>query len=117
MAAHIFAQAIGGAGRACFHRPVLKKTLDVGCERGGRRVSAVAIFLDGLHGDAVEIAVKQADQLWWLHAAKMRGGFLRVPSGADPGARSGRIFFAKLAQYFGKGLLLPKSRIKRQTAS
>ncbi len=77
-------------------------------ELRGRAIPSVALALQRLYRDTIEIALELACQLFRLRAARRRGGTRRIRVAAELGARTRRLLLAQLAQpYIERRFLAP----------
>jgi hypothetical protein len=69
VATHHFLEPIARRGRAGLHRLIIQVALYVGGEAAGRFIAAIAVLLQGLHHDPIELPANQLRQLGRFHVA------------------------------------------------
>src|ERR1700729_3966831 len=89
---------VSSAGRTSHYCLVVQKPAQVSGEFRGRAIAALAIAIERLHRDPVQIPPQLTDQLFRFDAARLGGRARGVFSAAHLGAGVGRFFLAQLAQ-------------------
>ncbi len=109
-------QAIAGAGRARFDWLVVQVSVDVACQAVSRLVAPVAILLERLHHDPVQLAAHLLGQARRLEPALRRNRGQRVPGITQPGAGLWRLLLANQPQYLRHGCQLEPLARERSRA-
>ena len=100
-----FLDAIEGRWGACFDRFVSEVSLDVACQRAGGFIASVAVLLQGLHDDPVEVASEDGPQPFRLGAALFRDSRQDFRGAAQSGARFGGLFLTNQPKRLGEDRL------------
>src|SRR5215471_20715560 len=113
---HILTRAIADAGGVGRHRTIAKIILEVSRKSQRCRISAVAITLDRLQRNPVQVAAQQRGQLSWIRATGESTSGCGLTVRANLCARAQRFSFPQFAQHIFPAAVFPPSRVKRQNS-
>src|SRR5262249_42508511 len=111
---HIFLCTVTEAERTGHDWPVAQMVFTICCQSGRRRVPALAIFLERLHRDPVQISTQQIDQLFGVGSSCGCSAPQVPPVCGDFRAWVRRVLFPQLAQILFWPLLFPVFYVERK---
>ena len=114
IAPHELAQPVRGAGRPCQDRLVVQVPPQVHGQAVGRLVPAIAVLLQGLHHDPVQVAAQLAQKGPRIGPASIRARRRFIAETAQPCAGPGRLLLADDPLDLAKARLAQRCGIKRQ---
>src|SRR5215472_15789551 len=107
MASYVFARLIADARGASRYRTALNIVLKIGNQSMRGRILTLAVFLDRLQRDPVQIAAKQSGQVFGVGASRKRAAARELALCTNLRARARRIRFPQLPQHFLGSAFLP----------